>query len=374
MEGQAATRFTSYDYLGLNNHPEVRLAAAEAIMRDGVSAGASRLVGGERAVQRGLEERLAAHYGVEDAVVMVSGHATNVTTIGTLLGADDLILIDAFGHNSTFEGARLAGAARRIFPHNDLDRLEAILRAERHRFRRTLIAVEGLYSMDGDSPDLARLVDIKERYGAWLMVDEAHALGVCGRRGKGAFEADGVDPRAVDIWMGTLSKTLASCGGYIAGSRALVDLLRYSAPGFVFSVGLAPALAAAASTALDLVAAEPARVERLASNGSRLLAAAEAAGLETGASLGLAVTPIVIGSSLKAVALSCKLSEAGYEIAPIVHPAVPERAARLRLFVTAEHSAEEIDGAVAAIARLTGELDDWQDAAMAAAVRAPPLA
>ncbi|MEL6768492.1 MAG: aminotransferase class I/II-fold pyridoxal phosphate-dependent enzyme [Pseudomonadota bacterium] len=367
IEGQKSTRFTSYDYLGLNNHPAVREAAIAAIREEGVSAGASRLVGGERAAQGALEAALAAAYEAEDAVVMVSGHATNVTTVGTLLGSEDLVLLDSLGHNSTFEGARLSGATRRIFPHNDLDRLEALLAAERQRHRRALVAVEGLYSMDGDSPDLARLVEIKERFGAWLMVDEAHALGVCGPTGRGLFEAQGVAPDAVDIWMGTLSKTLSSCGGYIAGSAALVSLLRYRAPGFVFSVGLAPALAAAALAALEAMRREPDRVVRLQANGRRLRDRAVAAGLDTGTSSGLAVTPVVIGDSLKTVALSNQLASAGFEVAPIVHPAVPERAARLRFFVTAEHTEAQIDAAIDETARLAAGLDDWKEAAVRAA-------
>ncbi|MEM9761780.1 MAG: aminotransferase class I/II-fold pyridoxal phosphate-dependent enzyme [Pseudomonadota bacterium] len=371
VEGQETVRFTSYDYLGLNGHEAVREAAASAIHAQGVSAGASRLVGGERAVQGALEAALAAHYEAEDAVVMVSGHATNVTTIGTLLGPEDVVLLDSLGHNSSFEGARLAGATRRVFPHNDLDQLEALLAAERPRHRRALVVVEGLYSMDGDSPDLARLIAIKQRFGAWLMIDEAHALGVCGETGRGLFEAQGVDPGAVDIWMGTLSKTLASCGGYIAGSAALVSLLRYRAPGFVFSVGLAPALAAAALAALQVMHREPERVGRLVSNGRRLRERARAAGLDTGTSAGLAVTPVVIGDSLKTVALSNHLADAGFEVAPIVHPAVPERAARLRFFVTAEHSAAQIDAAIAETARLVAGLDLWKETAIeAAAARA----
>ncbi|MEM8819680.1 MAG: aminotransferase class I/II-fold pyridoxal phosphate-dependent enzyme [Pseudomonadota bacterium] len=365
VEGRAATRFTSYDYLGLNEHPAMRAAAVNAIHRHGVSPGASRLVGGEREEQRALEERLAHLYDAEDAIVMVSGHATNVTVLGTLLGSNDLILIDALGHNSTFEGARLSGAARRTFPHNDLDRLDALLSAERHRHRRALIAVEGLYSMDGDCPDLNRLVEIKERHDAWLMVDEAHALGVLGATGRGLHEAAGIDPSAVDIWMGTLSKTLAATGGYIAGSRALIDLLRHTAPGFVFSVGLAPVLAAAATTALDAMLEEPERVARLAVNGAHLQRAAVAAGLDTGTSLGLAVVPVILGNSLKAVALSAQLAEAGIEVAPIVHPAVPERSARLRFFVTSEHEPAQIDRAIALTAERASGLDEWYANALA---------
>jgi 7-keto-8-aminopelargonate synthetase-like enzyme len=168
-----------------------------------------------------------------------------VNVVAELVGAGDLILHDALIHNSVLVGARLSGAMRRAFPHNDFDALEAILAQMRDKARNVLIVVEGLYSMDGDTPDLARLADIKRRFGCWLMVDEAHALGVLGQSGRGSAEAQAFDAAAVDVWMGTLSKTLAACGGYVAGSAPLIDLLKCNAPGFVYSVGLAPPLAAA---------------------------------------------------------------------------------------------------------------------------------
>ncbi|MEM9198016.1 MAG: aminotransferase class I/II-fold pyridoxal phosphate-dependent enzyme, partial [Pseudomonadota bacterium] len=236
--------FASYNYLGLNDHPKVRAAAQDAVERWGVSAGASRLVGGEHPYHAPLEERLAETLGAEAAIVMVSGHATNVTTIGTLMGPRDLVLVDSLIHNSISEGIRLSGAQRISFPHNDWGWVDDTLRRSRRQYENVLIVVEGLYSMDGDSPDLARFVEVKARHGAWLMVDEAHSLGVLGETGRGIAEAQGVDPEAVEIWMGTLSKTLSSCGGYIAGPKALIEVLRYTAPGFVFSVGLAAPLAA----------------------------------------------------------------------------------------------------------------------------------
>ncbi len=350
IEGREQITFASYDYLGLNAHPEVAAAAQAAIARFGVSAGASRLVGGERAHHRRLEAALAEVYRAEDAVVFVSGHATNVTAIGALLGPEDLIVLDAYAHNSVTVGAQLSGAARLVMPHNDLDWLEDRLAACRARHRHVLIAVEGLYSMDGDTPDLARLVEIKRRHGAWLMVDEAHALGVLGDTGLGLAEHAGVDPAAVDIWMGTLSKTLASCGGYICGSAPLVTFLKARATGFVYSVALAAPLAAAAEAALAAMRREPARVARLAALGRRFLEGARAAGLDTGASEGAAITPVMIGDSLRALRASAALFEAGIHALPIVHPAVPERAARLRFFLTAAHTPEQIDRAVAATA------------------------
>jgi 7-keto-8-aminopelargonate synthetase-like enzyme len=214
-----------------------------------------------------------------------------------------------------------------------------------------LIVVESLYSMDGDTIDLPRLVAIKQRFGAWLMVDEAHGLGVLGPTGRGIAEASGIDPRQVDLWMGTLSKTLASCGGYIAGPAPLVDYLKLMASGFVYSVGLPPPMALAALTALELLIADTdGRVARLQANSRYFLERARAAGLDTGLAQGHAIIPIILGDSLQAVLLSNRLLERGVNVSPIVHPAVPEKSARLRCFVTAEHSRDQIDRAVAIIA------------------------
>lgn len=348
--GRHYANFSSYDYCGLNGDPRVTAAATAAIETFGTSVSASRVVSGERPFHRALEQRLAGFLGVEDAVVMVSGHATNVTTIGHLLGPKDLVLTDAFIHNSIVEGVRLAGATRLTFRHNDMDHLEELLAANRHNFHRALIAVEGLYSMDGDTPPLARLVRLKNRHDAWLLVDEAHALGVVGATGRGIAERDGVDPNAVEIWMGTLSKTLSSCGGFIAGSGALVEYLKATAPGFVFSVGLSPANTAAALAALELLEQEPERVAALHVNGQRFLEKAKAAGLNVGTSEGLAVMPVIISDSILAAVVSHRLLDRGVNVQPIIYPAVPEKAARLRYFITASHSAEDIDLAVSATA------------------------
>ena len=352
IDGDARLNFASYNYLGLNGHSEVLANARVAMERHGISASASRLVGGERPCHRALEEALARHYCVDDAISFVSGHATNVSTISTLLGHGDLVLTDQLAHNSIMEGARLAGAQRLVVPHNDLDWLNERLGAIREQYRHVLIAVEGLYSMDGDSPLLPRLVDIKRRHDAWLMVDEAHGLGVLGPTGRGIAEAQAVEPRSVDIWMGTLSKTLGACGGYVAGSAELIDLLRYHAPGFVYSVGLAPPLAAAAEKALEILHREPDRVARLQTNGRAFFDAARAAGLDTGLGQGTAVAPIVVGGSAQAVVASQLLYEAGISALPIIHPAVPERLARLRFFLTSEHDEAQIRRAVAAVAAI----------------------
>ena len=345
------SNFSSYDYLGLNGHPEVQEAARSAIGRYGTSASASRLVAGERPIHRELERALADIYRAEDCVVMVSGHATNVGVIGQLVGPKDLIVHDEYIHNSIVVGAQLSGAQRRSFPHNDLDSLEKLLIANRRQYHRVLIVAEGLYSMDGDGPDLARLVDLKKRFGAWLMMDEAHSLGVLGKTGLGIWEQAGIDPTEVDIWMGTLSKTLSGAGGYIAGSAALVEYIKTSVGAFVFSVGLSPPVAAASRKALEIMLREPERVERLHRNGKLFLEVAKAHGLDTGTAAGTAITPVILGESLKAAMLSSRLSERGFNVMPILHPAVPERLARLRFFITSEHTPEQIREAV----RVTAE-------------------
>jgi 8-amino-7-oxononanoate synthase len=344
--------FSSYNYLGLNGHPRVNQAALRAVERYGTSPSASRLVAGERPVQRQLEQGLAAFYGVDDCIAFVSGHATNVSAIATLFGTRDLILHDALIHNSVLEGAKLSGAHRRSFPHNDWQWVDALLGQLRGQFERVLIVVEGLYSMDGDSPDLRRFVELKQRHKAFLMVDDAHGLGVLGATGRGSAEHWGVNPRDVDIWMGTLSKSLASCGGYIAGSTPLVELLKFNAPGFVYSVGLSPALAAAALEALHILQEEPQRVTRLQAVGKEFLQLARARGIDTGLSEGHAITPAIVSSSLKAARLSNALFERGINAQPIIYPAVEEKAARIRFFLCAMHEPQQLQAAAEALAEL----------------------
>lgn len=350
--GREYINFSSYNYLGLSGHPAVNKAAIDAIERYGTSASASRLVAGERPVQRELELALAELYEVEDCVVFVSGHATNVSTIGYLFGPKDLVVHDSLIHNSVLEGIRLSGAARRAFPHNDSQALDSLLAEVRGQFERVLIVVEGLYSMDGDIPDLPALIDIKRRHQAFLMVDEAHSLGVLGATGRGIREHCGAAGKDVDIWMGTLSKALASCGGYIAGERALVEHLKYAAPGFVYSVGMSPPLAAASLAALKLMLQEPERVSRLRERAGVFLAMAKQAGIDTGYSQGYAVVPVILGSSLKAARLSNLLFERNINVQPIIHPAVEEKAARLRFFLSAMHSDDELEYACKTIRRL----------------------
>ena len=345
--GRDLVNFASYDYLGLSGHPAVVAAAKAAIDRYGMSASASRLIAGERPCHQELERRLAALHGTEAALVFVSGHATAMAAIATVCGAHDLILHDALIHNSALLGARLSGAKRLAFPHNNWAALDELLATHRRRYDRALVVVESLYSMDGDVPDLVRFREVTLQHDAWLMVDEAHGIGVLGPSGRGIAAELGRGAELADIWMGTLSKTLAACGGWIAGSRTLIEILRYSAGSFVYSVGLPPVLAAAAAAALDVMLAEPERVLRLRANAARFLAQAKARGLNTGTSAGLSVVPVITGSSIDAAKLSARLFECGINALPILAPAVPEEAARLRFFLTAEHTQEEIDRAAA---------------------------
>ena len=348
VDQRPCINFASYDYLGLNSHPEVAAAAELAIREYGTSVSASRPTAGDRPLHRQLESELALHYRAEAALVFVSGHATNVSVIGDLLTPKDLILYDALSHNSIVVGARLASGARRVFPHNDLDALERILSQSRSAHERVLIVVEGLYSMDGDLPDLPRLVDLKERYNALLMVDEAHAIGTVGATGKGVFEHFDVDPAKVDIWMGTLSKTLAGCGGYIASSSIAIDILKYHASAFMFSVGMSPPVAAASLAALRLIPAAVEKVRRAQANAQFFLDKARGLKLNTGHATGRAVVPVIVGDSLRAAKLAERLLDRGVFTIPVTYPAVAMKSARLRFFITSEHQRDQLELAATA--------------------------
>ncbi|MCS6891759.1 MAG: aminotransferase class I/II-fold pyridoxal phosphate-dependent enzyme [Rhodovarius sp.] len=349
IAGREVINFSSYNYLGLNGDPRVAEAAKQAIDRYGISASASRIASGERPVHAALERALAEHYQTEAALCFVSGHATNVTVIGCLMGSRDLIVADALSHNSAAEGMRLSGARRISFAHNDWREAERELAAHRRRYGRCLIYIEGHYSMDGDMPDLAQFVRLAREYDAWLMVDEAHSLGVLGATGRGVFEQQGVDPAGVDIWMGTLSKTLSACGGYIAGNATLIEMLKHYAPGFVYSVGMAPSLAAAALRSLEILHEEPWRVQRLQANARLFLEGARARGFDCGHSCGLGIVPVILGRSSRAGQVAAKLFEKGVNVQPILYPIVPEGSARLRFFISSEHSEEDITTALEAL-------------------------
>ena len=342
MNGKTYINFSSFNYIGASGDPEVIQAAMEACANYGTSVSASRLVSGNKPINFDLEHEISRFLGTDGAVVLPAGHSTNSNTISHLLNEKDMILFDALAHNSIVQGAIHSGARRRPFPHNDWEAADWILNKHRGEYRRVLIVVEGVYSMDGDYPDFPKLIEVKKRHKAMLMVDEAHSLGVLGATGRGIGEHFGVDRRDVDIWMSTLSKTLASCGGYISGSKELVEYLKYTLPFQVFSTGISPANCAAALAALRLLDREPQRVERLRKNSELFLGLVKAHGFNTGTSYGTAVVPVIVGNSILAMQMSRAMFERGVNVQPILHPAVEEKAARLRFFITSAHSEEQI--------------------------------
>jgi len=357
IDGREMISWATYNYLGMSGDEEVGRGAKEAIDRFGTSVSASRLVSGERTLHGELERAVAEMVGTEAAVTLVGGHATNETVIGHVVGPGDLVLHDSLAHNSLLQGAILSGARRRAFPHNDHEAADTMLATLRSQYRRVLIVIEGIYSMDGDFADLPRFIDVAKRHGSLLMVDEAHSIGVMGPTGRGIGEHFGVDASDVDIWMGTLSKAFGSCGGYIAGSRVLVEWLKYTVPGFVYSVGLPPAAAGAALAAIRLLSRQPERVAALAGNARLFLSLAREAGLDTGSSGGSAIVPVILGDSLAALRLSRALFARGINVQPILYPAVEESAARLRFFITSRHTDEQIRRTVAVMREELEQID-----------------
>lgn len=341
--------YSSYNYLGMSGDPFVNRAAQTAIEQYGTSVSASRVVAGERPIHRQLEQEIARLIGTEDCIIYVGGHATNVTTIGHLFGDQDLILYDALSHNSIRQGCDLSRATAIEFPHNDWHTLEALLKQHRQQYRKVLIAVEGIYSTDGDLSPLPQIVTLKQRYKTFLLVDEAHSIGVLGRSGRGISEHFGIPAHQVDLWMGTLSKSLASCGGYIAGCKAVVEYLKYTAPGFVYSVGMSPANTAAALAALQLLQKEPERVATLHARSQYFLRLAQQQGLNTGNSHDSPVIPILVGEPYRAVQLGHALFQRGINVQPMVYPSVPYNAARLRFFITCLHTEAQIWATIQAV-------------------------
>ncbi|MBN2024714.1 MAG: aminotransferase class I/II-fold pyridoxal phosphate-dependent enzyme [Pirellulales bacterium] len=355
--GREYVNFSSYNYVGMSGDPAVIQAAQAAAAKYGTSVSASRLVSGEKDLHRELERELADFLGTEDSVSFVGGHATNETVIGHLLGPGDLILHDGLAHNSILQGSILSGARRRAFAHNDPEAARRVLDEFRHEYRRVLLVIEGVYSMDGDVPDLPRFIDLARRHKALLMVDEAHSIGTLGRTGRGIGEHFGVDRAEVGIWMGTLSKTFGSCGGFIAGSEALVQYLKYTAPGFVYSVGLSPPATGAALAALRLLRAEPQRVARLRQRSELFLSLAKQRGFNTGMSGQTPVVPIILGNSAHCVRLSQAMFRRGVNVQPILYPAVEENAARLRFFITSQHTEAQIRRTIEVMAEELERID-----------------
>jgi 8-amino-7-oxononanoate synthase len=276
--------------------------------------------------------------------------------VGHILTKHDVILVDDLSHNSIIVGTDVSRARVMRFAHNDLAHLEFLLNQVRGEANRVLIIVEGLYSMDGDIADLPRLIELRDRYGAWLMVDEAHSLGVLGATGRGLAEHFGVDPRQIDMTVGTLSKTLAACGGFIASSKAMIDWLRFTLPAFVFSVGLSPALSAAAQEGIRILKVGQERVVRQQHNSREFLRVARRCGLDVGSAAGAGVVPVLFSNQQECLFAAQSLLSAGYFAPPILQLAVPKDKPRIRFFISAMHTATQISGAVEALAGAIGRM------------------
>jgi 8-amino-7-oxononanoate synthase len=362
-EGRERVNFSSNDYLGLANHPVLKEAMIRAVERHGVGSGASRLVCGSLAPHHELEEALAAFKQTEAALSFASGYATAVGTIPALVGKDDFVITDKLVHACIIDAVRLSGATLRVFKHNDVEDLERLLRwaqAERESRSRAagasvispeptpgdgqiLVITESVFSMDGDLAPLRNVVELKERYGAWLMVDEAHATGLFGERRSGLLEAMGLAGRA-EIQMGTLGKALGASGGYIAGSRALIDWLVNRARSFIFSTAPSPAAAAAAQAAVELVQSGEGelRRQRAWSQVNRLKETVIEAGWVLPPAQST-ILPLIVGGEADALRLGQSLLEAGFWIPAIRYPTVARGKARLRFTVTADHTLEQIN-------------------------------
>jgi 7-keto-8-aminopelargonate synthetase-like enzyme len=347
VNGRRVLSFSNYNYLGNVADPRVIDAAIEATRASGVGVCGSRVSGGERPIHGELERGLAEFLGVEDALVYAAGHPTNVSVIGALAGPKDLIVYDQLSHDSMLQGARLSHARVQPFPHNDFVALDRILTARRGQFERVLILLEGMYSGEGDVCPLPEFVEVKRRHQAWIYVDEAHSFGTIGKTGRGICEYWDVPHSDIEVWMGTLSKALGGMGGVIAGRKVMVDYLRYSSSGFVNSVGIPAALAAAALAGLTNRRTEPERFARLQANSRRFDTRARAAGVDLGESLPESpIKPIMIGDAFRCIGIANHLFDRGLLTQPMIPPATPQDRSRLRLFVTSLHTGEQVDTAV----------------------------
>jgi 8-amino-7-oxononanoate synthase len=336
------TLFSAYGYLDLNGHPRVMAAAHDAIDRFGTSPAGARMLTGTLELHLEVERAIADFIGVESATTFAGGYDANVAAIATLFGKGDLIVLDSLAHRSLNDAAKLAGSELRRFRHNDLEHLTAILDEEGATGRRTLIVVDGVYSMDGDEAPLAELVALKSRYGAFLLVDEAHAIGTMGPTGRGTWEAQGVDPRSIDIITGSLSKGIPATGGFVAGSHSLRSQMQHGAAPYFFSCALSPASAAAALEGLAVIQEEPEHLARLRANSDTLRAGLAARGFETSQSTS-AIVPLLLGDEGRAFTWARDMLLGGVAVSAIPYPAVPAGQSRIRLCATAGHRAEHFE-------------------------------
>jgi glycine C-acetyltransferase len=353
FDRRSVVNLSSNNYLGLATHPKLRQAALEAVERYGVGSGAVRTIAGTMEMHVELERRLAAFKQTEGVVVFQSGFTANAGTVSAILGKDDVIISDSLNHASIIDGCRLSRAAIKVFPHKEVDEARAILR-DLPAGQRKLLITDGVFSMDGDLGPLPDLCTVAEEYGAIMMVDDAHASGVFGKQGRGTIDHFGCHGR-VDIQVGTLSKAVGVLGGYVAGSKALIDFLHHRARPFLFSTSHPPAVTAACIAALDVLETEPEWMERLWDNTRFFKAGLEHLGFNTGRSES-PITPVIVGDAAKAARMSDLLFERGVFAQSIGFPTVARDQARLRTIVTATHSQEDLQFALDRFADVGREL------------------
>jgi glycine C-acetyltransferase len=354
VDGRSTINLSSNNYLGLTTHPRLREKAIEAINRFGVGTGSVRTIAGTMAMHIELERRLAEFKQTEAVVVFQSGFTANAGTVSAVLSKEDVIISDALNHASIIDGCRLSRAAIKVFPHKDVDAARDILR-DLMPGQRKLLITDGVFSMDGDLGPLPALCELAEEYGAIMMVDDAHASGVFGRNGRGTVDHFGMHAR-VDIQVGTLSKAIGALGGYVAGSRALIEFLHHRARPFLFSTSHPPSVVATCMAAIDLLLEEPQIIDRLWHNTSFFKAGLSALGFNTGISES-PITPVIVGDGALAMKLSDRLFDEGVFAQGIAFPTVARDAARVRTIVTATHTKDELQFALDAFGKVGRELE-----------------
>ena len=341
--GERLVMFSTYSYLGLIGHPRIQRAVIAAIEHYGTSTGGVRLLTGTLQLHHELEHELAAFLGQEAAAVFASGYDANVAAITSLFGPDDVAILDQYAHQSIHDGVRMAHCEVRRFKHNDMADLERRLKQAKSRgARRILVAVDSVFSMDGDEAPVADLVAMKRKYGAFLLVDEAHSIGAIGRSGRGICEHQGVDPRDIDILTGSLSKAIPSSGGFVAGSMGLKIYIQHGSAPYMFSAALTPSNSAAILETLRILRDEPEHMERLRANTRVLQDGLADLGLRTPPST-TPVVPVLLGDEFKAYRWARRLLDRGIFVSAVVYPAVSPGQARLRLCATAAHRPEHFE-------------------------------
>ena len=343
VKGRVMGMYASYSYLGLVGHPRINEAAKKAVDKWGTGTNGVRTLAGTLTLHNELEETIANFKHTEAAVTYTSGYVTNLTTISTLMGRGDYVFSDKINHASIVDGCLMSGAEFRRFRHNDMDHLEGLLKNAPADVAKLVIA-DSVFSMDGDIIDLPKIVELSKKYNAWLMIDEAHSVGVLGKTGTGIEEHFGMGD-VIDIKMGTLSKTIPSVGGYVAGKKELIEFLRHGSRAYIFSAALPPAQAAAANEAFKVILDEPERIERLNANTKQFIGGLKGMGFDT-LLTETAIVPVLCGTDDKAFELTKRCQENDVFVLPVVSPAVQEGLSRLRATVTAAHDPSEIERAM----------------------------